>query len=46
LLLRIVDPGFGLLLLFFPMSYVSECLRRAFAAPSSQLGDGPPTASA
>jgi hypothetical protein len=32
LVLRIFDPGFGLLLLFFPMSYLSECLRRAFAA--------------
>jgi hypothetical protein len=33
LLLRILDPGFGLILLFFPMSYISECIRRAFAAP-------------
>jgi hypothetical protein len=33
LVLRILDPGFGLILLFFPMSYMSECLRRAFAAP-------------
>jgi len=33
LVLRILDPGFGLILLFFPVSYVSECLRRAFAAP-------------
>jgi hypothetical protein len=32
LLLRILDPGFGLILLFFPMSYISECIRRAFAA--------------
>jgi hypothetical protein len=36
LLLRILDPGFGLILLFFPMSYISECIRRAFAAPPSQ----------
>jgi hypothetical protein len=34
LILRILDPGFGLILLFLPMSYISECLRRAFAAPS------------
>ena len=33
LVLRILDPGFGLVLLFFPMSYISACLRRAFAAP-------------
>ena len=33
LVLRILDPGFGLILLFFPLSYVSECLRRALAAP-------------
>jgi Domain of unknown function (DUF4328) len=33
LVLRLFDPGFGLMLLFFPMSYISECLRRAFAAP-------------
>ena len=32
-ILRVLDPGFGLILLFFPMSYLSECLRRAFAAP-------------
>ena len=34
LVLRVFDPGFGLLLLFFPLSYVSECLRRALAAPT------------
>jgi hypothetical protein len=32
--LRFFDPGFGLILLFFPMSYISECLRRALAAPN------------
>jgi hypothetical protein len=36
LLLRILDPGFGLMLLFFPMSYLSECIRRALAAPPLQ----------
>ncbi len=45
LLLRILDPGFGLILLFFPMSYVSECLRRAFAAPQAGFGTAPPAAS-
>jgi hypothetical protein len=35
LILRLFDPGFGLILLFFPMSYLSECLRRAFAAPQN-----------
>jgi hypothetical protein len=35
LILRVFDPGFGLILLFFPLSYVSECLRRAFAAPQT-----------
>jgi hypothetical protein len=43
LILRLVDPGFGLILLFFPMSYVSECIRRAFAATPVQSGDSPPT---
>ena len=38
LALRILDPGFGLILLFFPMSYISECLRRAFAAPPIPSG--------
>src|SRR6202451_4897980 len=42
LVLRILDPGFGLILLFFPVSYVSECLRRAFAAPPVQSGSLPP----
>ena len=32
LILRVLDPGFGLILLFFPLSYVSERLRRAFTA--------------
>jgi hypothetical protein len=32
--LRFLDPGFGLLLLFFPLSYISECMRRALAAPN------------
>jgi hypothetical protein len=44
LILRILDPGFGLILLFFPMSYVSECLRRAFAAPTGESGGLPPVA--
>ena len=34
LILRILDPGFGLILLFFPLTYVSECLRRALATPT------------
>ena len=34
LVVRFLDPGFGLILLFFPLSYLSECLRRAFALPS------------
>jgi hypothetical protein len=34
IVLRVFDPGFGLLLLFFPLSYVSECIRRALAAPT------------
>jgi hypothetical protein len=37
LVLRILDPGFGLILLFFPLSYISECLRRAFAVPPSEF---------
>lgn len=43
LVLRIFDPGFGLILLFFPMSYLSECLRRAFAAPPIQSDTLPPS---
>ena len=35
IILRVFDPGFGLLLLFFPLSYVSECIRRALAAPTA-----------
>jgi Domain of unknown function (DUF4328) len=34
LILRVFDPGFGLILLFFPLSYISECMRRALAAPT------------
>jgi hypothetical protein len=34
LVLRLLDPGLGLILLFFPLSYLSECLRRAFAVSS------------
>jgi hypothetical protein len=34
LVLRVLDPGFGLILLFFPLSYISECIRRALAAPT------------
>ena len=33
LVLRIFDPGFGFILLFFPLSYISECMRRALATP-------------
>jgi hypothetical protein len=33
LVLRILDPGFGLVLLFLPMSYISKCLRHALAVP-------------
>jgi hypothetical protein len=36
LLLRVVDPGLGLILLFLPMSYVAECLRRAFIGPAKE----------
>lgn len=41
LVLRILDPGFGLILLFFPMSYVSECLRRALVVPPAVLDASP-----
>jgi hypothetical protein len=41
LILRILDPGFGLILLFFPISYVSGCVRRALAAPPDH-SDSPP----
>jgi hypothetical protein len=45
LFLRILDPGFGLILLFFPMSYISECIRRAFAASPLQPDAEPPVSS-
>jgi hypothetical protein len=45
LILRILDPGFGLILLFFPISYVSECLRRALGAPPFPSGGLPPASS-
>jgi hypothetical protein len=35
LILRLFDPGFGLILLFFPISYVSECIRRAVATSTT-----------
>ncbi len=35
LVMRVLDPGFGLVMLFFPMSYISACLRRALAADNS-----------
>jgi hypothetical protein len=41
LILRILDPGFGLILLFFPISYVSGCVRRALTTPPGQP-DSPP----
>src|SRR5580693_5745485 len=43
LVLRFLDPGFGLILLFFPLSYISECLRRAFAAQQTLPADSPPS---
>jgi hypothetical protein len=45
LFLRILDPGFGLILLFFPMSYISECIRRAFAASPLHQDAEPPVSS-
>jgi hypothetical protein len=39
------DPGLGLILLFLAASYVSGCLRRAFALPPVSLPpvDAPPS---
>ncbi|HEY2459893.1 MAG TPA: hypothetical protein VGI16_03760 [Candidatus Acidoferrum sp.] len=42
LVLCFFDPGMGLFFLFLPLSYVSECLRRAFALRQQRLGDVPP----
>jgi hypothetical protein len=36
------DPGFGLILLFLAASYVSGCLRRAFALPPIPPENPPP----
>jgi hypothetical protein len=38
------DPGFGLILLFLAASYVSGCLRRAFALPPAPPVSPPPPA--
>lgn len=37
------DPGFGLILLFLAASYVSGCLRRAFALPPMPPVSAPPS---
>ncbi|MGB6833791.1 MAG: hypothetical protein WA748_17810 [Candidatus Acidiferrum sp.] len=38
------DPGLGLILLFLAASYVSGCLRRAFALPPIPPANAPPSA--
>jgi hypothetical protein len=38
----IFDPGLGLILLFLAASYVSGCLRRAFALPPMPTASEPP----
>ena len=38
----VVDPGLGLILLFVAASYVSACLRYAFAAAPREVRSGPP----
>lgn len=38
------DPGLGLILLFLAASYVSACLRRAFALPPMPRAGTPPSA--
>jgi hypothetical protein len=42
LVLRLFDPGFGLILLFIPLSYVSECIRRAIATARQRPADDSP----
>jgi hypothetical protein len=37
------DPGLGLILLFLAASYVSGCLRRAFASPTMPTLSSPPS---
>jgi hypothetical protein len=37
------DPGLGLILLFLAASYVSGCLRRAFALPLTPTLSSPPS---
>lgn len=44
LVLRLFDPGIGLVLLFLPLSYISECLRRALRSQPAQSGHIPPSA--
>lgn len=40
----VIDPGLGLILLFVAAAYVSECLRRALAAPPVSTESVPPSA--
>jgi len=37
----LLDPGLGLMLLFFATSYISACLRRAFAFPAGPAENTP-----
>jgi hypothetical protein len=38
------DPGFGLIVFFMAISYISACLRRAFALPPMPSSGAPPSA--
>jgi len=42
LVMHILDSGFGLILMFLPLSYVAQCVKQALAEPRQPVGDVPP----
>jgi hypothetical protein len=41
LVMRLLDPGFGLILLFMPLSYVTRCVAYALAEPTTSASIPP-----
>ena len=41
LVMRLLDPGFGLILLFMPLSYVTRCVQYALAEPPASAHNFP-----
>ena len=42
LVMHILDSGFGLILMFLPLSYVAQCVKQALAEPRPPVGDVAP----